>query len=324
MKLEKIVETISFFVKVKFSKRIESNKNILIYGISRGGSTMLAEALVKSLNARLVWEPLFPYRKVFLERINPYSTHRYNKLRMDWNPHVSSHDYKEVNNYFDDLFTLKERNIRFYRFSDHKKFSSQKTTVFKFCFANFMFPYFTERYGFKSIILLRHPFAIAASSLAFGDNYKWHKDNYSQWKYRSNKWSKDFGEQFNNKLYLITSAFTLLVFQTVIQFKYILDSKDKGNTTVIYYEDLVLNPEILFDDLKLLLGKDFNLQEFINSLGKQSFSSKKGHMENDPTVQLSKWKRICTKEDINGGLEIFKAFNFDIYSSEITPNYKSL
>src|SRR5690606_28367969 len=97
MKIEKIVETISFFVRVKFSKKIKLNENILIYRISRSGTTMLAEALVKSLNARLIWEPLFPYRKVFIEKINPYSTHRYNKLQMGWNPHVSNYN-EEITN----------------------------------------------------------------------------------------------------------------------------------------------------------------------------------------------------------------------------------
>lgn len=315
---EKIKEAILFYKKVKFAK-VKNNENILIYGISRGGTTMLAEALVAVLNARLVWEPLFPHREVFLNSLNPYSTHHYNRLNLGWNPHIACTDVHEVNDYFESLFSLKERNIRFYRFTNLAEFSSQKQTIFKFCFGNFMYPYFNQKFGFKSIVLLRHPFAIAASSLNFGSNYDWHKENFSDWKYSESLYSEGAFEKLNEHTSLITSAFALLVYQVVAQSSYILNQINKENTIVVYYEDLVVNQELVFEELETFFGRKLEKNTFIAALSKQSFSSQDGHTSTDAIAQLSKWKQKCSVEDIEQGLRIFDVFDFGVYSDAILP-----
>jgi hypothetical protein len=316
--MQKIKESLSFFYKIRFSK-VKYNENIFIFGISRGGTTLLAEALVSILNARLVWEPLFPYRKVFLESINPFSTHRYNTLKMGWYPHVAHRNQVKVDTYFERLFALKERNIRFYRYTNYQLFSKQESTVFKFCFANFMYPYFNQKFASKSIVLLRHPFAIASSSLNFGNNYNWHKENYDKWRYSDNPWSGDFFKQYETSSHLINSAFALIVYQATTQFSYILSQINKENTIIVFYEDLVTDSDNVFKELASFFGKELDASRFKLSLSKQSFSSSKGHTHQNEIAQLSKWQKHTTKEDIEQGLKIFEALDFKVYSNDILP-----
>ncbi|HNQ26599.1 MAG TPA: sulfotransferase domain-containing protein [Aquaticitalea sp.] len=314
----KIKEAVRFIYRIAFA-RIKSNENILIYGISRGGTTLLAETLVEILDARFVWEPFFRYRKVPFERINPYSTHRYNKLQFSWSPYVDGEDHKEVNGYFDRLLGLKERNIRFYRHTNHSRFVDQKKTVFKFCFGNFLYPYIDQRYGCKSILLLRHPFAVAASALNFGSNYDWHKNNYDKWRYNDSKWGHGFFEQYNSKRHLINSAFTLIVFQAVSQYSFVLSKLNKHHTIVVYYEDMVIHPETIGGQLESLLGFPVDIEALKKSFSRESFSSSRGHTQSDAVAQLSKWKQHCSVEEIAQGLKIFEAFGFVRYSDDILP-----
>ncbi len=182
-----------------------------------------------------------------------------------------------------------------------------------------MYPYFQKRYNFKSIILLRHPFAIAASSLNFGENFNWHKDNYSAWKYRESKHSGHFFERYKDKYELINSPFTLLVFQAVSQFAYVMEHMDKTNTIVVYYEDIVMQPEYVFKQLQDFYETPLDESIFMKLMRKQSFSSQKGHTKKNPLEQLSKWKSKVPKEEIANALKIFEAFSLHVYNDDIMP-----
>ncbi|WP_228850350.1 sulfotransferase domain-containing protein [Aegicerativicinus sediminis] len=316
--LEKLSESVEFYKKIKFTK-IENQENILIYGISRGGTTMLANALTKTLDARLIWEPLFKYNKVFLKRVNPYSTYPYTEFKLGWHPNLPTQGTVEINNYFDDLFSMRERNIRFLRFNNWDRFKTSKKTIFKFCFGNFMYPYFQNRYNYKSIVLLRHPFAIASSSLGYGDNFDWHKTNFNIWKYMDNELNPGFFKNINNKIETINSPFELIVFQVVSQFSYVLDQLDTSNSIFIFYEDLLLNPKGEVNKIEALLGYEIDREQFLNIIKKPSFSSKKGHTNTNAMEQLTKWQKKCTEEDVQGGLKIFKSFNFNHYDDNPLP-----
>lgn len=319
---KKLYEVYLYLRYIRFS-RIKTNENILLYGISRSGTTLLAELLVKLLNARLIWEPLFPHPEVSLNALNPFSVHEYTKFKLGWAPHVANQNEKELNTYFDKFYQLKKRNIRHYRFTNHKDFKTQDHTVFKFCFGNFMYSYFQQRYAFKAIVLLRHPFAIAASSLGFGNNYDWHKKNYAQWSYNNSAYSSDFMKSYEDQYHLIVSGFTLLVFQAVTQFAYVLNNLDQ-NSIVVFYEDMLLNPTVVKKDLEEFFNLKFNDKEFSNKLNQQSFSSKKGHTEDNKMKQLSKWKSKLSDKDVEEGLKIFKAFNFSVYSHDVLPLKENL
>ncbi|WP_179004964.1 sulfotransferase domain-containing protein [Winogradskyella forsetii] len=316
--LIKINEIFSFLSKIKFNK-IKDNQNILIYGISRGGTTLLAEALVDILKARLIWEPLFNHREVKFKTVNPYALKSYKQLELGWNPHVASANDVEVNTYFDAYFKLKKRNIRFLRFTDPENFSSSKYTVHKMCFGNFMYAYFQKRYNLKSVILLRHPFAVAASSLNFGNNYDYHKENYAIWRYENSNKSGAFFNDFEDKYKLINSAFTLLVFQAVSQFSYVVNNLDKRNSIILFYEDLVIDKQLCHQQLEEFLNLPIDYEYLEGLLNKQSFSSGKGHTENDPMSQLSKWREVTSEKDIKEGLKIFEAFDFHLYSDGVLP-----
>ena len=318
----RINEIFDFISKIKLSK-IKKNDNILIYGMSRGGTTLLAETLTDILNARLIWEPLFNHRAVSFNAINPYSLASFKKLELGWHPHVQSENDLEVNAYFDAYFALKKRNIRFFRYTNIQNFSESEFTVHKMCFGDFMYSYFQKRYNFKAIVLFRHPFAVAASSLTFGDNFDYHKTKYAEWKYNDSKKSGTFYKRFEDKYYLIVSGFSLLVFQTVSQFAYILESYDSENSIILFYEDLVTNKKQSHSQLEKLFEKSIDYNIFDALLNKQSFSSDANHTEVDSLAQLSKWKKGISDQDINDGLKIFEAFNFKLYTEDILPNYKN-
>ncbi|WP_299099026.1 sulfotransferase domain-containing protein [uncultured Winogradskyella sp.] len=316
--LIKVSEILNFIVNIKLAK-VKHNQNILIYGISRGGTTLLAETLVGVLKARLIWEPLFNHRAVGFNTINPYSLKSYKELDLGWHPHIASIEDSEVNTYFDAYFNLDKRNIRFFRFSNPKTFSRSKHTIHKMCFGNFMYSYFQKRYNLNSIILLRHPFAVAASSLNFGKNFDYHKENFSSWKYESSNKSDSFFLQYEDKYTLIKSAFTLLVFQSVSQFSYALNHMDKEKSIILFYEDLVMDKPSCHEQLEQFLNCKIDFNYFEDALSKQSFSSGKGHTNTDPMAQLSKWKKVVSDDDVKAGLEIFESFNFKLYSDDTLP-----
>lgn len=315
----RINEIFKFISKVKFAK-VKNNTNVLIYGISRGGTTLLAETLTEILKARLIWEPLFNHRNVRFNAINPYSLKTYKELSLGWHPHIESENDKEANDYFDDYFALKKRNIRFFRYTDIKSFSESEFTIHKMCFGDFMYPYFQKRYKLKSIVLLRHPFAIAASSLNFGNNFDYHKNYFAEWKYKDSAKSGSFFSRFENKYDLIVSGFAYLVFQTVSQFAYILENYDRDNSVIVFYENLVINKKQSHFQLETFFDRPIDYAIFEKLLSKQSFSSDANHTEMDALAQLSKWKKGVSQKDINDGLKIFSAFNFKLYSEDILPN----
>ncbi|TRZ44992.1 sulfotransferase domain-containing protein [Robertkochia solimangrovi] len=320
--IDKIKECIIFYRYVRFAK-IKQNENILIYGISRGGTTMLAQAIEKGLNARLIWEPLFRYKKVSFNWINPYSVQKYSDLNLGWTPYLPENlKNREVYSFFKDLFNLKVRNIRFFRYSKGNDFSKAKFTVIKFCFANFAYAYLQKKFQQKSIILLRHPFAIAASSLNFGKNFDWHKSNFSTWKFKVNSPFDDKSlESYNDHIELINSPFTLLVYQIVLQYKFVLENRLPENSVVVFYEECLINPLAVANKIQSCLNLKLNT-EFQNQMRKASFSSKAGHTSKNVYTQLAKWQKDVPINEQESGLKIFKAMDFNVYSQELEPMIK--
>src|SRR5690606_1879452 len=162
-------------------------------------------------------------------------------------------------------------------------------------------------------------FAIAASSLNFGTNFNWHKKNYEQWKYHDTPLSGQFFSGLNDHLSLVNSAFALIVYQAVTQFSYVLKHLDPSTTFVVYYEDLVVDQERVFEEFETFFEQSLDLNVFQSALSKQSFSSQEGHTHSDAIAQLSKWKQKCSEADIGQGLRIFEAFDFKVYSDAILP-----
>ncbi len=265
--INKILLVIRYLLNVKLG-RPKTNLNIAIFGFSRGGTTMLGEALSKSMDGRLAWEPLFPHRNIKMP--NPFSTRNLEKLELGWSPFIAKDNHsEEVRAYFRSLFNLKERNIRLFRFTDFSRFSKQDKTIWKFCFGDFMYPYLDANFKLKSIVLLRHPFAIACSSMNFGENYDWHKTNFNNWKYTSNKWSEGdkVFEDVNANLELINSPIALLIYQSVSHFSFALNNLNSKTSKVVFYEDLVVNSKQTIQELKSFFDDEFDehiFEKFIN------------------------------------------------------------
>src|SRR5690606_5312036 len=176
----------------------------------------------------------------------------------------------------------------------------------------------------KSIVLLRHPFAVAASSLNFGNNYEYHKTKFAEWSYENSSKSGTFFSQFEDKYELIVSGFTLLVFQTVSQFAYILEHYDRENSIIVFYEHLVMDKKHVHLQMEQFFQKRIDYSVFDKLLNQQSFSSDANHTEADATDQLSKWKKRIDDQDIIDGLNIFKAFGFNLYTEDILPDSDSI
>ncbi len=175
-------------------------------------------------------------------------------------------------------------------------------------FAVFSIPWFTNRFGFKVIVTVRHPAAFASSLKRLGWNFDFNdlldqpllmRDHLEPYREGMQKISRDD---------VIGQA--SLLWKMIYRFVHATVSLNPG-FIVVRHEELSRDPVSGFRDLYALLGLDFSsrVEKKIlvssSSENPSELSRKKVHaVKLDSRANVGNWKRRLTEEEVDKVLEI--------------------
>lgn len=309
------------------SRHSKSNPaNISIFGMSRGGTTWLAEILLNIPHSTLVWEPLFRYKQYKWNIGNPFAYPEQIIDGFDWNQHIpEDEEWPEVQSFFTDLFLRKILNLKLLRFNKLSKVSIKEDVfLYKFCFGNLMLPWLVNRFNIKPILFIRHPAAVIASSLNFGNNFDWHKRNAKVSFKPYQRYNREFEKKYMEAAAFVHSAESLLAYQWGVQYEYLINHpKNNIDWLTVSYESLYLNPQSelkrIFNYINMEIPKDI-LSKFRN----ESFSSSANHSAGNIKSgdQLSSWNSKLKSQQLDNIFQVLELMGIDFYNENPEPNYK--
>lgn len=331
-KFDKIKEGLQYFIYIypQRGKNINTSniENISIFGMSRGGTTWLANLLQTIPNSQLIWEPLFKFNTYRLNKFNPFAYPERTIEGFHWNQYIPQNErWNDAELFFDKLFNRKILNLKLLRFNKLKDFNIEKNPfIYKFCFGNLALPWLADRYNIKPIVLVRHPAAVVASSLSFGKHFDWHKEN----PYVSADTRQYYNEILINKYKTqaqnVKSPEALLAFQWCLQYKYLIEHEYNNNKWLtVSYESLFLNPSEELSRIFNYLGYEIP-KDIMSKILKPSASSSKNHSKDTIAngTQLSSWRDKLSEVQIKNILNTLVDFEIDFYDYNVEPKYDLL
>lgn len=329
---KKVKEAVQFYRMVgknKFTRqRSDYLQNVGIFGFARGGTTWLAELLKSIPSSTLVWEPLFRYRQYQWNWLNPFAYPEQKIKGFDWNQHIPQDaEWPEAEEFFAKLLNRQIQNLKLLRFNDLKKVNIREDVfIYKFCFGNLLLPWLMDHFDLKAIVLVRHPAAVVSSSLKFGENFHWHRENPKVSINNHQKYNPEFLKRYHDAAQIVNSAEAHLAFQWAVQYDYLINHPYNNlKWLTVSYEKLYLHPEEEVNRIFNYL--DFQVPENTwDKLKKVSFSSSSDHSKDaiKSGNQLEGWKRNLTKKQVSNIFQVLNAIGIDFYTENAVPDYKKL
>ncbi len=306
-----------------FTSRYNHKDAIIIAANPRGGSTWLSDLLSKLDNTTTLYEPL-------------NLTHpEVKRLSLSWRQYMPQNgEWEELHAYLDKLFTGRSLDpwMTLHPMSRNKGLSSvltTKTWLLKFCRLNLMLPWLVDNFDVRPpIFLLRHPCAVVASQIQYGEKYSGNWKTNAPHKTVLSARFPEYYEQYQEILDSINSQEGSLAALWCLTNKLPLDHEyNNKKWLTISYEEILLNREEVVDRIFERLGisvDDETKRSIIYSDDKSKTTI------NDSPVskkkdQLSAWNNKLTDEQVEGVLRVVKLFGMDkYYDGNLEPNYKNI
>lgn len=302
--------------KAKILRFNQTDKPILVFGLRRGGSTMVTDAVSCNKGVWFADEPyaMFANREGFLEKSK--------RLHIPKHSHYFGLDENKTNEF--SAFTKDLLSVKFRTMGTSRKplggFRANRTCL-KILNAPWMIDWFSKNIPGHIMSVIRHPGAQAKSVLR--QNWGYPVEAYLE--------RQDFLESY-------FSTNQILIGQNIFKSgndwqKAILDwvitsfplRQHSKNIILIKYEDIVMNPEKFTDDILMKEFKLIDREEMINSFLKPSGSSKMNTEESTSAIQLRNiekiiggWKDYTSSEELKLGQEILDTF--DVIDYKFTDN----
>ncbi|WP_170863850.1 sulfotransferase domain-containing protein [Reichenbachiella agariperforans] len=289
---------------LRLFKTINPEQSILVFSDPRGGSTWLAELIHHLDQSIIYWEPLHPKHNSTIREIG-----------FGWRQHIPKNAvWPQAKSAFDQILKLAPLNEwTSMRFSAIDYVKCQ-TPIIKFCRGNHLIHWLCQQYTFKykPVVLLRHPFAVAASQLKQGG------------------WDHAFSEFIipqtkYNDIYLANQDFlkNLSTKEESLVATWCITNKDllapNSNWHTIYYESLITNPKEHIESLFLDWGMELPIS-IHQSFNKASATSV-DLVENDSSKQLNKWQFYFDEGSLDNMQKVLDHFGINIYSkSSLYPS----
>ncbi len=284
------------------AKNFKVEDSILIFSVARGGSTWLMELLTEGKNNVINWEPAHKQKGLI-----------YETLPFDWTLYIPKENTEEKYcSLFKDILTLNKSNNWTLKYVKPKDLWKANQVVTKFVRANNLLPWLTENFQFqhKPILLVRHPIAVAFSLLkAFGGDMNQKYEGVEIPEVQFNEIHKKYEKAFQ----LVNSKLTFLVAEWALNNVEVLKNED-DKWHVVFYEDLLLNPEKEIEQINNNCNLNISLDE--NTLREASSSSRSGDYKRDTQAQLDKWKNKLPEEEKERIQQILDAFGIKVYNVE--------
>lgn len=289
-------------------KRFNLDDSIIISGEPRSGTTWLLDLLIHIPNTFTHWEPLHQTDGVVPKDWN-------------WGDRVLIHKYDDTPRYrilLRDILTLNKRihkSIWYWRQSITSLVFS-KVVITKFVRANLLLSYITTNFKLnnKPILIIRHPIDTCLSQMnAFEYNMQF---------------PREIPDWMNNERYLEEADY-LNSLGTVLEYNIAMwclnncpllhDKMTLSKLNIVYYTDLVLNPE---KEIRILLNalscvNKSNINEIIENMNfvKASGTDFNQNYLPNPQKQLHKNIERLTMKEKDDIQQVFDHFNFKLYDA---------
>ncbi|WP_273887996.1 sulfotransferase family protein [Rubrobacter naiadicus] len=234
----------------------DEKDSVFVAGSGRSGTTWLAEALCARGGCRLIFEPFCPWR---VGTVHHFSSKQY--LRPD--------DARPE--YLDPARAIVTGRIRD-RWTDrlHKSFVARRRVI-KDIRANLLLGWLHHNFPEMPLILIiRHPCAVAASRLSLG----W-RDNLEE-VLSQRDLLEDFLRPFEHQIRRAGTPFERHVFLWCIDNYVPLAQLGPGALHVVFYEELLADPQTTLTRLFRALGEDRPPGRVLRSLRRPSATSGPG------------------------------------------------
>lgn len=314
------------------NKKIEMKDAILIVGSPRSGTTWLMEILATLPRYTYTFEPLNP---IWCPNSFEIGFRSRTYIRPDTN-------WPEGEEYLKKIFTGQIANIPIkesliasflagFSIKNSMRHLLGDKLIVKSVNMNRMLPWISEKFQLRGIFfIIRHPCAVVASQLKTGlcgyrPPYPPYIDVFPTQKEILDEASKIDG--FEPKLF--DSLKKIKTREEILAASWCLDNyvplaHNKPNCwSFVVYEKLVIDGEKEISRLFNKIGEQKIPKAAFHNLKKPSMLIIKEEKKiiKKPFEQLSKWKKVLSKKQIDNILKIIAEFGLDFYSNEIEPDY---
>lgn len=266
------------------------NQNIYIFGISRGGSTILLESLNVGLpKSTKLWEPIAGgFIKI-------------KKLRK-WNfttlPIIPENNKNtELLSSFDSILRGGHLNLSMTYVNDSLvSIPLNKHLIFKFCRGNNLLPWLVNNFDINSILLLRGPYQTINSQINHGAyKHLMHDPSFNIPK------TTPFLEEYKKFKEVIDQCKTPeehLAIKWSINMQIVKHHQHNKKWLTIFYEDLINQPEVEFKRIKEYTSLPIDIKKSVGRLNSTSSSGSTGGKSRLSKKQLKNIDEILKKMNL--------------------------
>lgn len=313
------------FARGNQHRNISKENTICLFCQPRGGSTWLAEILLRIPGSVLIDEPLWRGKmKSPWKRPNQYDRKVAELAELDFyfNQHIpETEKWSEARNVIEDILTGRSTSKGLYDEQDYSRLKNGGTYITKFCYANLLMPWLIQQFDFKSVLLTRHPCAVIASQL-----------RHPSW--QGIKMDKSimledfpFNEVYRASLEKIGNIDSLEIYLALIwamNFKETAMHPDNNrNWLTLSYERLLL----CFDAEINRINQHLRLNLHPKVINREKPSKSTFPNADDKAVthaRIDQWQRELSKSQISNILGVLDTFEIDIYNGNAEPDYQRL
>ena len=289
-------------------RRYDVNDTIALVSTGRGGSTWLAELVMKLPNRVLLWEPLHLGN-------NPYVA----RFGLGWNPYVPrAEEAPELEAYLNRLMTgralststLTSLNLNLRSLANPEGF------VVKFVQGHGLMPWFTRRFDVPVIGLVRHPCAVVSSQLKHGNS--WRSLTKSKLDVPDRVW-EDY-PHWREVYDRIETTEEALAFAWAIKTHFLLESDYR---LIVFYEEMVESPASTAEEIFSSLGVETPAGA-LGQMAAPSATTHAGTVYTNSSNRLDSWTRNLSLVDQGRILSVCHDIGVRFYTSDLMPDSKSM
>ncbi|MCD4736189.1 MAG: sulfotransferase [Bacteroidales bacterium] len=318
------------------------NPPLIIAGSGRSGTTWILDSIAEANGMATIFEPLHPIgvpaarpfanryvrddshepelrnfmNKVFEGRLKSiWAKYRIRPDRL--RPRFGQSVFQGQKNCM--LLHSKDLLAQYVRFLNHYRVyrkSKSDRFIVKFIRANLMLGWLAKNYDARIVFTVRHPAAVVASILRLIENsphdwgYKKALEQYENDERLQNDYLCKYNDIRNNPLSLVQGLTVVWCIENILP---MIIAQNAG-CCVVFYEDLVANPENHWEHIVQSLGLNVVPSKNINVKPSQQASIDIREKLFDKT-QLTKWKKYLSEKQLREIDNILHAFHVTVYSA---------
>ncbi len=305
--IKKRIDEILVFTGSFIAKNYDLKDTIVLSSSPRGGSTWLAQILSTLPGYSVLWEPL-----------GLRGVPEAQKIGFNWRTYIPpGTEWDEAELFLKKILSGQLLSLHTLWVCRLQRVFFTKAWVVKFCHANMLLKWLTEKFSIrKPVLLIRHPCAVVSSQMKVGDVFDIRTPHIDP------RFIKDY-PQFESTLTKLNTWEEALAGTWCQEYFATLSLPKPHPWLLVTYEKLVRNGKEEIERIFSTLG--FNTPKAaIDQLKIPSKTTKRKSSIVTGGDQLAVWKKKLTRDQIKRILDVVSAFGLDFYFDALEPDYNRL